>query len=503
MSDRAGPLSHGDGKKERGVYTEPKRTAMDAFFRLREHNTTVSREILCGITAFLTMSYILFLNPSIVSETGMPRAGIFAATALAAAACSILMGLLANAPFGMAPGMGLNTFLTYMVCASLGFDWREALAMAFITGLLHVGIMATGLRKALVNAIPPHLKLSFGVGLGIFIGYTGLKSAGFLMFTTPPGQYTILANGVAISNSSVVPSLAGTIGAPQLIALIGLVVMLVLLALEKKTGETYAALPVAMLTATFAGIPLQVTDMIGVSFFDPGAILEIQSVFCAFFGDPGLLSLVSTPDKFLRVCLVILVLLVTNVMDSIGTIIGIGGVRESEIFNDKDMETFSRKDGKTKLDKVLLCNSLGGSVSALLGTTTATTYMESVTGIVAGGRTGLTAVTVGCMFLICLPLANFISIIPPTAVAPALIVAGAFMIPLAGRIDWHNFEEAFPAFATILCIPLTYGFVHGIAAGVLSHVLIQAAMGKWRSIHPMLYAITGIFLLVVGAENWI
>lgn len=474
---------------------------MDGFFRLQQHNTTKSREILCGITTFLTMSYILFVNPSIVSGTGMPAAGIFAATALAAGICSILMGLLANAPFGMAPGMGLNTFFTYAMCAAFGFHWREALALVFITGLLHVVIMSTRLRKSLVNAIPPHLKLSFGVGLGLFIGYTGLKNAGFLVFTTPPGQYSILGDGTVLSNSSVVPSLVGSIGGPQIIALVGLAVILFLLALEKRTGDTYAALPVAIITATFVGIPLQVTDIIGVKFIDLGAVLQIGEVFGAFFGDPGLLSLASSPDKLLRVGLVLLVLLVVNVMDSIGTIVGIGEVQDAEIFNKEEMAEFARKDSKTKLDKVLMCNSLGGGVSALLGTTTVTTYMESITGIVAGGRSGLAAVTVGCLFLICLPLANFMSIIPAAAVAPALIVAGAFMIPLAGRIHWNNFEEAFPAFATAMCIPLTYGFVYGIAAGVVTHVLIQAAMGKWRSVHPMLYAITFIFLLIVGVEN--
>lgn len=476
--------------------------SMDQYFRLQEHGTTASKEILCGITTFLTMSYILFLNPAIVSGTGMPPAGIFAATALTAALCSILMGLIANAPFGMAPGMGMNTFFTYVVCASLGFDWREGLTLMLIGGLLHTAVMSTRLRKTLVNAIPPHLKLSFGVGLGFFIGYTGLKSAGFLMFTTPPGQYTILGDGAVISNSSVVPSLAAAIAAPQIIALIGLAVVLILLAQEKKTGETYAALPVAILTATFVGIPLQVTDIIGVTFFDPGSVFEVQTVFFSFFGDPGLLSLASAPDKLLKACLVVLVLLMTNIMDSVGTLVGIGEVRNAEIFSDGDIEAFSSKEGKTRLDKALLCNSLGGCVSSLLGATPATTYMESITGIVAGGRTGLTAVTVGCMFLVCLPLGKFISIIPPAAIAPALLVAGAYMLSLASRINWSDFEEGFPAFITAACIPLTYGFAHGIAAGVISHVVIQAAMGKARSVHPMLYAITFVFLLILGAENW-
>lgn len=476
---------------------------MDKFFHVRAHETSVSKEILCGITTFLTMSYILFVNPAIVSESGMPAAGIFVATALSAALCSLCMGIFANAPFGMAPGMGLNTFFTYVICASLGFRWQEGLALVFVSGALHAFIMATGLRKSLVNAIPQHLKLSFGVGLGFFIGYVGLKNAGLLMFTIPPGQYEVLDSGTVISSAAAVPSLAAGMSGTQIVALIGLSVMLFFLALERKTGDTYAALPIGILTATFIGIPMNITDMLGVKFIDLSAILEIRHVFSAFWGDPGLLSIIGDPGKLLLSCLIVMILLVTNVMDSVGTIIGIGQVQGAEVFSDEDMENFRRKGMKTKLDRTLLCNSLGGMLASVVGTTSVTTFMESITGIVAGGRTGLSAVTVGVMFLICLPLANFFSIIPASAIAPALIVAGAFMVPLVSRINWANFEEAFPAFATALCIPLSYSFVHGIAAGVLSHVLIQIAVGKWRRIHPMLYVIAAVFIVVIGAESWV
>ncbi|MDL2290501.1 NCS2 family permease [Desulfovibrio sp. OttesenSCG-928-F20] len=476
---------------------------MADYFHLEKRGSTASKEILCGMTTFLTMSYILFVNPSVLSSAGMPSTAVFVATALAAAICSIVMGLVANTPFGMAPGMGLNTFFAYVVCAGMGFHWREALAMIFLTGILHVFIMATGLRKSLVNAIPPHLKLSFGMGLGIFISYIGLKSAGFLIFTTAPGQFEMFGNGAIISNSSVVPGLVRSLSAPHVIALVSLAVMMLLLALEKKTNETYAALPVGILAATFVGIPLQVTDIIGVKFINLSAVLEIKEVCLAFFGDPGLLSLASSPEKLLRVSFVLLILLVTNVMDSVGTIIGIGQMQNSEIFSEQDMQEFDRKKGCSRLDKTLLSNSFGCFIAPLFGSSTVTTFMESITGIVAGGRTGLTSLTVGVMFLLCLPLANFISIIPAPAIAPALIVAGAFMIPLAGRINWNNYEEAFPAFITAICIPLTYGIVYGIAAGAIAHVLIQIFLGKWRSIHPMLYLISGIFLLIVCVESWV
>jgi len=474
---------------------------MDKIFQLSGHGASVSREILCGMTTFLTMSYIMFVNPAIISASGMPADSSFTATVLCAGLCSIVMGLVANVPFGMAPGMSLNTFFTYVACMNMGFHWREALALVFVMGLLHILIMVTGLRKSLVNAIPHHLKMAFGVGLGLFISYVGLKNAGFLMFTAASGQYVLLESGVAIGNASTVPSLVTPLSVTQVIAAIGLVVTLMLLALERKTGDAYAALPIGILTSSFIGIPMHVTNILGVKFIDFTAILALQNVFFSFWGEPGLLSIFADPHKMLMGGLVSLILLVTNVMDSVGTIIGIGQMRNAEIFSQRDVEQFSVKGARTKLDKTLLWNSCGSCIAALVGTTPATIYTESISGVAAGGRTGLVAVTVGVMFLICLPLANFFSIIPSAAIAPALIVAGASMIPLVARIDWSDFEQAFPAFATILCMPLTYSIMHGIAAGVFAHVVIQAGLGKWRRVHPMLYAIGVIFVVDIAATS--
>ena len=476
---------------------------MEKRFQLTQHNTSASREILCGVTTFLTMSYILFVNPAIVSGSGMPAGGVFTATVICAAACSIGMGLFANVPFGMAPGMGLNTFFTYVICMNMGFHWKEGLAVVFAMGLLHILVMVTGMRKTLVNAIPNHLKMAFGVGLGLFLGYAGLKNGGFLMFTAPPGQYAMLESGTVIGNSGTVPALMAPLGGPQIIAGIGLAVILMLLALERKTGESYAALPIGILTATFIGIPLNVTDLLGAQFIDFSPLLELGGVFCAFFGDPGLSSILADPHKMLLACLAILVLLMTNVMDSIGTIIGTGQMRGAEIFSPADIDGFRRKDSRTKMDRVLIWNSFGSCFSALMGTTPTTTYMESITGVAAGGRTGLAAVTVGVLFLVCLPLANFFSIIPSVAVAPALIVAGGFMISLVSRIDWSDFEQALPAFITILCIPLTYSIMHGIAFGVFAHVIIQIALGQGGRVHIMLYGVTFVFAAIIAAETLI
>ena len=473
---------------------------MEKLFQLRAHGTTIPQEILCGVTTFLTMSYILIVNPAIVSGTGMPAGAVFAATAIIAALGTLALGLLANVPLAMAPGMGLNTFFTYAICGAMGFDWREGLVLVFLSGLLHLAIMATSLRKALVNAIPRHLRLAFGVGLGLFIAYTGLKSGGFLMFTTPSGQYEILPGGTVVSGSSVVPSFVGVIEGAQIVALAGLAFITILLALERVTGDSYAALPAGIIGAAALGVPLGVTNMAGAEFVDLNSMAEIREVFMSIWGRPGLMSLTDDPHKVSLAALLILILLLTNVMDSIGTVMGIGQAHDAEIFDEADMDKFARPGLGSRLDRTLLINSTGGSLAAMIGTTTSTIYMESITGIAAGGRTGLTAVVVALLFLICLPLAGFFHLIPAAAIAPALIVAGAFMIPLAARINWSSFEESFPSFMTILCIPLTYGFVYGIAAGVLAHVLIQAAVGKWRSVHPMLYIIAVIFLTVLVGE---
>lgn len=476
---------------------------MEKLFKLQIYHTTISREILSGLTTFLTLSYILFVNPVIMSHGGMPIEGAFVATILAGAFCTIMMALAANVPLAMAPGMGLNTFVIYTVCGALGYHWREALALCFMAGVIHILIMVTPLRKSLVNAIPKHLKLAFGAGLGLFIAYTGLKGGGLLTFTLPPGEYAINQAGSALGSSAAVPGFVGHLGNSQIVALTGLVVMIVLLAFERKTGDSYAALPMGIVSGAAVGIPLEVTNPVGAKFFDVSSIGSLGDVFASFFSSPGLLSLFDDPAKIYQSFLVVMIVLLISLTDSVGTIMGTGQIHSQEIFTDADLDKFNRSTHGSRLDKALMVNSIGGTLAAVCGTTVATSYMESVTGIVAGGRTGLTALTVGFLFLLCLPFSGIFGIIPPAAIAPALIVAGALMVPMVARINWSSFEESLPSFMVILCIPLTYSFVYGIAAGILSHVVIQIALGQWRQVHPILYAVALIFLLVLGCSDFI
>ncbi len=470
---------------------------MKDFFQLEKHHTTITKEIFAGFTTFFAMSYILFLNPVIVSATGMPFGGIFAATVLASVICTLIMAFFANTPYAMAPGMGINTFITYTMCIGLNFHWKEAMAVVFISGIIHLLIMSTPLRKSFVKALPTSLKYASAVGIGIFIAYIGIKNAGFLSFTIRIGQYITTSSGAIIANSSTVPSLTKMLTFQHGVAAIGLFVTIYLLTLEKKTGDNYAAILLGILTATFIGIPLSVTEIRGIHLTDISTLIGFKEVFLSFLGDPGLLSLASDPTKALMTILMIAILLLTNIVDSISTIVGIGQLKNFPVFEAEENNKFETQKGyESKLDRAIITNSLGGIIAALLGTTTTTTFTESVTGVAAGGRTGLTSIVVALLFLLCLPLSNILEMIPTVAVAPALIVVGVLLISLVNNIDWDNLEQALPAAMIILFVPITYSIATGVIVGYIAHIIIQIAMGKARSVHPLLYIVSIIFISI-------
>ncbi|MCD8351045.1 MAG: NCS2 family permease [Planctomycetaceae bacterium] len=469
-------------------------------FELELNRTTVSAEVVAGLTTFLTVSYILSVNPVILRETGMSHAGVFVATAVTAALCTLFMALYANTPFAVAPGMGLNTFFSVTICLNLGFHWREALAITFLAGLVHMAIIMSPARKSIVTCIPDHLKYATSVGIGLFISYVGIKNAGFVAFTGRPGGYAMSADGVLRLESSPLQSIVEVFTAAHLVALIGLAVTVFLLGLERRSGDSYGAFLFGIIIATFIGIPLGVTNMTEMRMFDLSTIAEIREVSFAFFDSPGLLSIIADPGRIALAGMIFLVLALTDILDSVASVFGTGRLRGHEVFTDTDLALFVKPGGRSKLDRTLVCNSVGGAVGALCGTCTATVYIESVTGIAAGGRTGLTALVIGLLFLLCLPLIGFFRIIPGEAVASALILSGIYLMSLVTLIDWQDIEEAVPAGLTILFMCFTYSILNGMTAGFASHIVMRVAAGRMKTIHPLFLVIT-LCLILVAVVN--
>jgi len=472
-------------------------------FELEKYHTSFYNELLAGVTTFFTMSYIIFVNPAIMAETGMPYEGAFAATVIATVIGTLLMALVANVPYAMAPGMGTNSFVTYTICLGLNYHWREAMAIVFLSGVIHFVLNITGFRRPFVNAIPKSFKYATASGIGLFISYIGIKNAGLLSFIINNGQYTWLNSGLIIGNSSAVPSLVGVFSQTQLIAVIGLMVIIFLMTLEKKTGESYSALLMGILVATFVGVPLNVTNISEVTPINLSPLLGIKDVAFSFFGNPGLLSLFESPSKILTSILMISIVTLTCVVDSVSTIIGISQ-EEHPIFDEEDYDRFANTKGITsRLDKTLVVDSTSGIISSLTGTTTTVTYIESVAGISSGGRTGLTALVVAVLFLICLPFSGFFAIIPSAAIAPALIVAGIYLIPMLKNVDWSELEDAVSASLVILFIPLTNSIINGVAIGYIAYILICLTLGKHHKIHPFLYVISAVFIAVISLRAFI
>jgi len=465
------------------------------FFQLEKHNTTYKMEILAGFTTFFTMSYIIFANPVILSETGMSYGGLFSATIIVSAICTLLMALFANSPFAMAPGMGVNTFVAYIMCIGLNFHWKEAMAITFITGIVHFILVLTGLRKEIVKAIPNNLKYATAAGIGFLIVYIGLKNAGLLNFILSPNQYIMGTSGTVIGNSKTVPSFISAFSVESCLSVLGLFLITALLAMEKKYKESYGSFLLGIIIITFIGIPFGVTKISFTNLFDMSFLFDLKEVAFSFFGNPGLLSVFSDPIKILTSVIMINILLLTNVVDGFSSIISIGQASDPPIFDKEDMDRFESSKGiSSRLDKSLVVNSAGGVISALSGTIAATTYVESITGVTMGGKTGLTSLVVAALFLLCLPFSNFFEIIPNAATAPVLIIAGICFITLLKHVNWGNFEESVPCALTLSFIPLTFNILDGVAVGYIAYVVISAIFGKLNKVHPIIYVIVVLFI---------
>jgi AGZA family xanthine/uracil permease-like MFS transporter len=455
------------------------------------------------MTTFFTMAYIIFVNPIILGQTGIPKGGVYVATILAAVIGTLIMGLFANVPYAQAPGMGLNAFFTFTVCFGLGFKWQQALAMVFICGIINIIITVTQVRKMIIRAIPESLQLAIGGGIGLFIAYIGFKSAEFVKFTSEgkpglpltiiglsPDTATKISDSVQLSTgatavasgSTVVPAIVNFTSPAAQLALIGLVITAILMILKIKGSILWG-----IIATTIIGIPMNVTSL---SMATPYKVSDVADTalkldFAGLFADPSKIALV---------LVTILAFSLSDTFDTIGTFIGTG--RKSGIFDDKDeAELFSGKGFKSKMDKALFADATATSIGSLFGTSNTTTYVESAAGIGAGGRTGLTSVFVALLFAVCLIFAPVAGVIPAAATAPALIIVGVLMMGSFAKIKWDDFDEALPAFFTAALMPFAYSISTGIASGFIMYVVVKLCKGKGKEVHPIMYIVTGLFVL--------
>ncbi|MGL5150462.1 MAG: NCS2 family permease [Clostridium sp.] len=462
---------------------------MEKFFKLKENKTSVKTEILAGITTYLTMAYILFVNPIILSQAGMDKGAVFIATILAAAIGTLIMGLVANVPFAQAPGMGLNAFFTFTVVLGLGFTWQEALAMVFICGIINIIITVTKIRKMIIKAIPESLQYSISAGIGLFITYIGLKQAHFLSFTGDKSA-TVGSAGDSTFFNDILPSLTTFKDPIAICSLIGLIITIILL-LKKVNAAILIGIISTTIIALFMGVT-KLPNFSEIGFSIPSISPTLfQLDFSGLFNDSSKIFIVFTT---------IFAFSLSDTFDTIGTFLGTG--RKAGIFDKKDEEMFEKGNNfDSKLEKALFADATATSIGALIGTSNTTTYVESASGISQGGRTGLTSVTVAVLFLASIFIAPFIGIVPAAATAPALIVVGILMMESIGNINWKDLEIAVPAFFIIIFMPLSYGISNGIAIGFFFYCLSKICLGKTKEVHPIMYIVTALFIInfIIGA----
>ena len=456
---------------------------MEKFFKLRENGTDVKTELMAGLTTFLTMAYILFVNPSILSAAGMDKNSVFVATIIASVIGTLIMGLVANVPFAQAPGMGLNAFFTFTVVFGLGFTWQQALAMVFICGIINIIITTTKIRKMIIQAIPRSLQYAISGGIGLFIAFIGIKQAHFLTFTGDAANQIASSDGSTIFNS-VNLAMTDFTDKAALLALIGLVITIVLMLINFK-GAILLGILLTTVIGIFMGVT-QVPDFSQMSFGVPSiAPTFLKLDFAGLFSDPTKIFLVFTT---------VFAFSLSDTFDTIGTFLGTG--RKAGIFDDNDEKLFeSENNFSSKLERALFADATATSIGALFGTSNTTTYVESAAGIGQGGRTGLTSVTVAGLFLISLFFAPIMGMVPSAATAPALIVVGILMMESFKNIDWSDFEVAMPAFFVVTFMPFTGSISNGVAAGFIAYCIAKVVKKEAKEVHPIMYIVSGLFLL--------
>lgn len=432
---------------------------MEKFFKLKENNTNVKTEVLAGVTTFFAMAYIIFVNPIYLSQSGMDATAVMVATCLSAAVGTFLTAFIANVPFAQAPGMGLNAFFTFTVVFQMGYTWQQGLAIVFISGVLFLLISLSPLRSKIIESIPVCLKNAISAGIGLFIAFIGLLNSGIVQCFGPEGgSYT---------------DMGAITGGSALLAIIGLLITGILIAYKIK-----GAIFIGIIVTTIIGIPMKVT-MIPDSFTMNG--LSSLSLTAFQLDIPGAFSLGIVP-----LLTAVISFAIVDMFDTVGTLPGTAS-------------NAGMPDEKGNLpggDKALIADAIGTIFGSLMGTSTVTTFVESSTGIQEGGRTGLSALVTGVLFLLSILLAPVAGIIPGAATAPALIIVGVYMIHGAVNIDWNDFEVALPCFLTIAMMPFAYSISDGIGFGFISYAVIKVARGKAKEVPVLIYLLSALFIFM-------
>lgn len=428
------------------------------FFSLTEHKTDIKTEVSAGIVTFMTMAYILVVNPTILSASGMEFDRVFAATAIASALATLVMGLVARLPFVLSAGMGLNMFFAYTVCQGMGYSWRWALTAVLCEGIVFLLTTFLNIREAIVNSIPAPLKKAVAAGIGFLVAFLGLQNA-----------HLVVAGPSLVSlNTNWFHSTPG-------LAMLGLVIMVVLLALKIK-----GAILIGIIATTLIGIPL------GITIYEGGSYLPSAPYFCPFAFD----EIFASGKSVLDFLLVLFSFLFVDMFDTVGTLVGCAG--KSGIL---------REDGTIpRCREALLADAIGTTGGAMLGTSAVTTFVESAAGVAAGGKTGLTAVTAAVLFLLSLFMEPLFASIPAAATAPALIVVGAMMITPIQEIDFSDFRMAIPCFLCILFMICTASISNGLMFGILSYVVVNAVSGRFHSINKTTWILSVLFVLGVTVK---
>jgi AGZA family xanthine/uracil permease-like MFS transporter len=422
-------------------------------FQLTSHGTNVRTEVVAGITTFMTMAYILIVNPLILKESGMDFGSVFTATALSSIIAILVMAFWANLPFALAPGMGLNAFFVYTVCIGMGHTWQFALTAVFLEGIIFLILTLFNIREAILNSIPMNIKRAISVGIGLFIAFIGLVNAGLV---TKPASPKLLVE------------LGDVLHGGALLAVVGLVVTGILLAKNVK-----GALLLGIIVSTIIGIPMGVTLI--PEGFRPFSLPPKPTMFAFEFGT------IFTMDMLV----VLLTFLYVDMFDTVGTLIGVS--TKAGLLDE---------NGKLPQAKqALFADAVGTTVGACLGTSTVTTYVESAAGVAEGGRTGLTSLSAGAMFAIALFLSPLFILIPGAATAPALILVGLFMMSPILDINLKDYTESIPAFLTMIMMPLTYSIAEGIVFGVISYTLLKVLTGRAKEVHVVTFVVAGLFVL--------